>query len=299
VRKAGFVNAKALIGFYMDHPNVQVVRGFAKRIIKAPGTNKIESVAYTETENGKDLEHIHASKVVIAVGPMLKDFLAMNDIYLPKAGISLELHARVDFNDFKGYIPENAPFSIWSDEMDIQLDHEKTPKRYKGGVHIRPFPTKENPFRVTAIWTYETTPSELRFPAVDYVDPFYKEVIFKGLAKAFPNLQLYSDMFSRNPNDPNLNAQVYAGYYCKTRENRPLIGPLAEDQFEGLYITSALSGMGMISSGISGELLAAHMFNDTAFLKYAESFAPQLHPNRYTRLPESYFTSLDATSGQL
>jgi glycine/D-amino acid oxidase-like deaminating enzyme len=127
----------------------------------------------------------------------------------------------------------------------------------------------------------------------------YKEVIFKGLSKGFPNLELYSEMFSRDPNDSKLNVQVHAGYYCKTRENRPLIGPIAEEQYEDLYIISALSGMGMISSGISGELLAAHLFKDQNLLNSMKSFAPQLHPNRYETFPESYFESLNAKTGQL
>jgi glycine/D-amino acid oxidase-like deaminating enzyme len=49
---------------------------------------------------------------------------------------------------------------------------------------------------------------------------------------------------------------VDGGYYAKTRENRPLIGPLP---VEGAYILGALSGFGIMAGCGAGELLAAHV----------------------------------------
>jgi glycine/D-amino acid oxidase-like deaminating enzyme len=46
------------------------------------------------------------------------------------------------------------------------------------------------------------------------------------------------------------------GYYCKTRENRPLIGPLP---VKGAYVIGALSGFGIMAAPAAGELLAAHV----------------------------------------
>jgi glycine/D-amino acid oxidase-like deaminating enzyme len=46
------------------------------------------------------------------------------------------------------------------------------------------------------------------------------------------------------------------GYYTKTRENRPLIGPLP---VEGAYMIGALSGYGLMAACAAGELLAAHI----------------------------------------
>ena len=46
------------------------------------------------------------------------------------------------------------------------------------------------------------------------------------------------------------------GYYAKTEENRPLIGPLP---VEGAYILGALSGFGIMAGCGAGELLAAHV----------------------------------------
>jgi glycine/D-amino acid oxidase-like deaminating enzyme len=49
---------------------------------------------------------------------------------------------------------------------------------------------------------------------------------------------------------------IDGGYYAKTGENRPLIGPLPA---EGAYIVGALSGFGIMAACAAGELLAAHL----------------------------------------
>ena len=49
---------------------------------------------------------------------------------------------------------------------------------------------------------------------------------------------------------------VDGGYYCKTRENRPLIGPLP---VEGAYVVAGLSGFGLMASQAAGELGALHI----------------------------------------
>ena len=49
---------------------------------------------------------------------------------------------------------------------------------------------------------------------------------------------------------------VDGGYYVKTRENRPLIGPLP---VEGAYISSAYSGFGVMASCAGGDLIARHI----------------------------------------
>lgn len=46
------------------------------------------------------------------------------------------------------------------------------------------------------------------------------------------------------------------GYYTKTRENRPLIGPIGA---EGAYVIGAVSGFGIVSACDARDLLAAHI----------------------------------------
>ena len=52
---------------------------------------------------------------------------------------------------------------------------------------------------------------------------------------------------------------VDGGYYTKTRENRPLMGPLP---IEGAYIHAAFSGFGIMAAMGAAELLASQVLDD-------------------------------------
>jgi glycine/D-amino acid oxidase-like deaminating enzyme len=60
------------------------------------------------------------------------------------------------------------------------------------------------------------------------------------------------------------------GYYCKTAENRPLVGPLP---VAGAYVVGALSGMGLMSAHGCGELLSLHVA-EQKLPEYAQWFLP-------------------------
>ena len=79
-------------------------------------------------------------------------------------------------------------------------------------------------------------------------DPDYPEIIIRGLARMIPALSVYCGQGG--------DVYVDGGYYCKARDNRPLIGPLPID---GAYVVGALSGYGVMGSQAAGELLAAHV----------------------------------------
>jgi len=49
-------------------------------------------------------------------------------------------------------------------------------------------------------------------------DDHYPEILLRGLAQMIPGPSVYFGQGKL--------AHVDGGYYCKTRENRPLIGPL-------------------------------------------------------------------------
>jgi glycine/D-amino acid oxidase-like deaminating enzyme len=80
-----------------------------------------------------------------------------------------------------------------------------------------------------------------------------------------PRMQEY---FSRMP-----RPQLDGGYYTRTRENRPLIGPVG---VEGAYVLGAVSGYGIMSACAAGELLAAHVTGMTL-----PSYAPAFELARY------------------
>jgi glycine/D-amino acid oxidase-like deaminating enzyme len=84
---------------------------------------------------------------------------------------------------------------------------------------------------------------------------------------------------------------IDGGYYTRTRENRPLIGPL---EVEGSFVIGALSGFGLMASMGAGQLLAAHVTGD-GLPDYARWFVPSRYADpEYMALVQS----MEAT-GQL
>jgi glycine/D-amino acid oxidase-like deaminating enzyme len=87
-------------------------------------------------------------------------------------------------------------------------------------------------------------------------------------------------------------AIVDGGYYCKTRENRPLIGPLP---IRGAYVIGALSGFGIMGSQAAADLLAAQITGGSL-----PDYAPAFMLERYEDPAyQVLLTGWDASSGQL
>lgn len=78
------------------------------------------------------------------------------------------------------------------------------------------------------------------------------------------------------------------GYYVRTPENRPFLGPVAE----GVYLLGAFSGYGVMAALGAGELLARWVAGEAL-----PSYAQALAPGRY-RDP-SYQPPLEAAQAQL
>jgi sarcosine oxidase subunit beta len=112
------------------------------------------------------------------------------------------------------------------------------------------------------LWDYHSAHryDDAIFPLPE--DPFYPEIVIRGMTKLAPGLQRYVDRLPR--------CQVDGGYYTKTVENRPLVGPLPVD---GAYISAAFSGYGLMAAPAAGELLAAHV-TGSALPRYAGAFLP-------------------------
>jgi glycine/D-amino acid oxidase-like deaminating enzyme len=101
-------------------------------------------------------------------------------------------------------------------------------------------------------------------------DPFYPEVVMRGMVRLAPGLAAYVDRLPP--------VYVDGGYYTKTAENRPLIGPLA---VEGAYVNAAFSGYGLMAAPAAAELLAAQIVG-SAVPDYAGAFAlARYHDPRY------------------
>ncbi len=212
-----------------------------------------------------DGSSIDAGAVVIAAGPMSHRVGAMAGLHLP---LFSELHLKVAFKDHLGVIPRDAPMTIWSDTQRIAWSPEEREGLEALGrsdllgempiyCHFRPEGGAESPYFV-ALWEYHDQVIEPTWPLPE--DDLYPEVVMRGLTTMVPGLAVYADRLPES--------FVDGGYYTKTVENRPLIGPSGLD---GVYLMTGMSGFGVMVSAGAADLLASHVTGAT-LPSYADAF---------------------------
>ncbi|MFN3929294.1 MAG: NAD(P)/FAD-dependent oxidoreductase [Thermoflexus sp.] len=217
-------------------------------------------------------ERVETGCLVNAAGPFCGEVARMMGVELP---IFCELHRKVMFRDTEGVIPRDAPLIIWADpqrlfwsdeerELLVEMGRAELLEMLPGGAHLRPEGGADSAY-VLMLWPYETRPVEPVFPLPE--DPLFPEIVLRGLTTMVPGLAVY---WGRMP-----RPTVDGGYYVRTPENRPLIGPLP---VEGAYVIGALSGFGVMAAMAAGELLAAHVLGEE-LPEYASAFTP----DRYER----------------
>ena len=233
---------------------------------------------------------ISTRNFVSATGPFHRQIGRMMDVDIP---IFSELHLKVAIDDHYGVISRTAPLTIWLDpvrlswspeEREILAESDETKyllTEMPAGVHMRPEGTGNSKV-ILMQWGLHLEPVEPVFPLP--IEPEYAELVLRGLAVLIPGLATY---FGRMP-----KPFVDGGYYVKTRENRPLIGPLPVD---GAYIIGALSGYGLQASSGAGELLSFHVAGET-LPSYGFPFLMERYEDQvYLKELEKY----DAESGQI
>ena len=286
-RRCGWLSAQQL-GMYM----LERAREYGARLLEARveavevAGNRVRAVRLSNTRGPGT---ISTRNFVNAAGPFLKDVGQMVGIDLP---VFHERHAKVAFRDSLGAVPRDAPLIIWTDpssllwsegERSMLAESEETQwllDEFPSGIHARPEGGPDSNI-LLIIWTYDITPVEPVFPIT--FDPHYSEIALRGLATMIPGMRAYFDKIPK--------PSVDGGYYTKTRENRPLIGPLP---VEGACVIGALSGFGIMGACASGELLAAHL-TGSGLPHYAPAFRLDRYEDReYQKLLESW-----GESGQL
>ncbi len=240
-------------------------------------------VAAVHLREGSGPIRIITPNLVNAAGPFLPQVARMIGVELP---VSHELHLKIAFRDSLGVVGRDAPLLIWTDPTTLPWSEEERATlarseethhlldEFPSGVHARPEGGPDSDV-VLALWTYDVRPVQPVFPFA--VDPHYPEIVFRGLAAMIPGLRAY---FGRMP-----KPVVDGGYYTKTRENRPLIGPLP---VKGAYLMGAFSGYGIMASCGAGELLAAHL-TGSPLPSYAPAFTLERYQDReYQKLLENW-----------
>jgi glycine/D-amino acid oxidase-like deaminating enzyme len=266
VRRAGWLSAQQLGAVMLEAVRargIKVLRGEVAGI--GMKNNRASSI---DVETGNDRVALDATDIVLAGGPHQKNLAALAGLDLP---LFSERHRKVSFQDTLGAMPREAPMMIWldeqylpfSDEDRAALAEDEDSARFLGkfpaGVHGRP----DGASAALVLFNHHGDPVEPVFPLPE--EPHYAEIALRGMATMVPALKAYNGRPSR--------PYIDGGYYVRTRENRPLIGPTA---IEGLHISCGFGGFGVMAACASGDLVARHIMQETL-----PAYAPAFLLSRY------------------
>ncbi|RIK32691.1 MAG: FAD-dependent oxidoreductase [Anaerolineae bacterium] len=262
-RRCGWFAAQQF-GMYMLEQamarGVKLVKGKVEGV-EVEG-NRIKSVKVTG--NGGD-EVISTRNFVIAAGPLQKQVGQLIGVELP---IVCEPHLKVMLNDPHHAFPRKMGLFIWNDPVKLMWTEEESAalaeeeetrwlaNELPAGLHGRPEGEGD---MILLQWVYHNSEvGEPVFPVA--LDPQLPEVALRGMATVIPALAKYLNQIPKPFMD--------GGYYARTPENRPLIGPLP---VEGAYINGGFGGFGMMVSCGASDLLAKHIAG-TELPSYAPAF---------------------------
>jgi glycine/D-amino acid oxidase-like deaminating enzyme len=220
-RRAGWLSAQQLGMVMLEAIRKRGVKLLRSELVgAATAGGRVRSV---EVEQRGERQSLEATHLVLAAGPMLKEAAGLIGVDLP---ILAERHFKVSFPDPLGAM-RLAPMLIgldeqhlpWSDDERAALvEYEETRwllERFPWGVHGRPEGTGAHSSFIV-LFNHNHGPTDVVFPLPE--QPHYAEIALRGMATMVPALKAYIGKAVR--------PFVDGGYYVKTRENRPLIGPL-------------------------------------------------------------------------
>ncbi len=249
-RRAGAVSAQQMGMFLLNEAKrlgVQEIRGEVTSVAQdSQGVKSVHIVTANE-------EISVATRVFInAAGPFVSHIAAMLGVELPVYSVRQQ---KIAFQDHSGIVPRSAPFTIfmdaqylnWSDEEKAILQSEPDDhwllQQFPGGLHIKPEGGADSIW-VKLGWALNKQPETPLWEPEGTVD--FPDLVLRGATKLIPGLCQYQNRISK----PIMH---YAGYYTRTPENLPIIGPMGVD---GTYLVGALSGFGTMASCAAGELIA-------------------------------------------
>ena len=253
-RRCGWLSAQQLGMYLLEEARrhgAVLVSGRVDEVSAAGG--RVAGARVSRRDGGT--ERIDSPVFVNAAGPFAKEVAAWLGADLP---VRLERHVKMSFADRERAVPRDTPLFIWADPIRLPWsaeEREALAEDPEGRALLEPFPIGAHgrpdggpdSDALILYWTYEEEQaSEPEFP-FDW-DPRYPEIVLRGMSRMLPSLERY---FGRLP-----KPWIDGGYYVRTRENRPLVGPLP---LEGSFVCAAFSGFGIMGSCAGGELLAAHV----------------------------------------
>lgn len=285
VRRCGAYDAMYLGKWLLEQAQARGAKYIQARVEKiSTRGNRIESVRLA---SGAE---ISTRAIVLAVGPLLPNIAQRLEIDLP---VYNELHGKITMRDSARVFPRSGDLFLWSDPLTLEwsaseranlaasAETRRLLDELPPSVHYLPKGTDDDP-QIMALWTYDAHRAD--FEESPAFQPNYAELVLRGLVRMIPKARVYSGQ--------GRAVFVDGGYYCKTRENRPLIGPLP---IEGAFVVGALSGFGVMASQGAAELVSAHLVGGAL-----PAYAPSFMLSRYNDLEyRAQLETWDARSGQL
>ncbi len=213
---------------------------------------------------------LDTEKLVLTPGPFINELAGMLGLSLDVESI---LQRKFIIPDVQNIIPRNMPFTIFADKQYLQWSDEEREliesdreyswllNEFPAGLHIKP----EGLSNIKLGWAYNTSAESPQWETSDDFD--FPNITLRGASRFIPALQAYVD-------EPPTPIVQFSGYYTRTPENLPLIGPL---EIEDLFTVSALSGYGTMAACSAGELCADWMMEGEL-----PDYARYFHPDRYS-----------------
>lgn len=266
VRRAGAISGQQMGQIMLEH------------FRQAGGIRVAGRVQSIKTGDGFCLEladgSVTAGQLVNAAGPFVNTIASMLGTALP---VTNTLQQKIAFEDTASAIPRAMPFSIDLDEQIIDWDEEETAlladdpqfawltEQMPGAIHCRPDGGDDGRW-IKLGWAFNNTESQPVYEP-QFADNF-PEIVLRGAARLNPSLKAYYGRLPRTMHH-------YGGYYTLTKENWPLIGPMAA---EGSYVVGAMSGFGTMAACAAGELCACWVAG-AALPDYAAMLSPARYHN--------------------
>lgn len=255
IRRAGDISGQQL-GSHM----LERMREHGGRLIQGRVVGIERSAAFDLTVKGADgPSSVRADVVVDAAGPYVAEVAALLGETLPVTNV---FQQKIAFEDVQGVVDRRMPFAIdldgqvidWTDEERALLADDPATRwltePMPGAIHCRP-DGGERGMWIKLGWAYNKQPSQ---PTADLpTNANFPEIVLRGASRLNPGLRAY---YGRLPS----RLSHYGGYYTMTRENWPLIGPMAT---EGAFVAGALSGYGTMGACATGALVAAWVLGGT------------------------------------
>ncbi len=268
VRRAGWLSAQQL-GAWMVEESTEAGVTYVQGAVTDVNTD--EAGVRGVTIDG--VTTVSCKNFVNAGGPLVRDVGALLGTAVP---VTSEVHQKVSFKDHKGAFPRSAPMVIWNDPQRIDWEPDTRGFLSEVGrndvmdelpafVHGRPEGGLHSEWAL-GLWEWTTkNTTDPAWPLED--DRLYPELVMRGLSTMIAEMATYQDALPEHTVD--------GGYYTKTVENLPLIGPIGP---HGSFICAALSGYGIMAACAAGELVAAHI-SGVSLPLYAQAFSIDRYDN--------------------